>query len=645
MTRLKSMVLWKSILLTALCSLAIFGLWWWGLVHSVETQGRARAEDSLLQVKQIIAREFRRAEVTGNAFGSWWTGEEGRLDGPESLQSVIPFLEKGAIITNLILSRRNGDSACVVRRDGEWNLLLFKAARNPRRFRLDKGRWMPGAGREQEVYDARERFWYRFGAAQAAPAWTPDAYRFFASTVAGFTYTVPIHNTDGLLEGVVGVDVSLEELTQLIWENRPTPATRIIITDPAGRLLVPPHVPEMLDPVSRYAYHLAPLSPALKQGLMNGRMAGAPGESPRFLDPDKAYVGTSGAFTSLGEPRMDLHIAIPKDDLFPGQRRYAVFTFLLALAIVLGVAWTLLDLHRRVVRPMHQLAEETTASHGDPPEAMNFNSDIWELQRVGEKLHLAGRADQERQRLMHQVEQSQRVDSVGVLAPGIVHDVNNQLTMVLGQLGICRTLLDDHPELHAHLQAAEGATTKCAEVLRALMDYSRPDHGSRELLSLNVLVEEAASLLRRVLGPAIRVEEELARDLPLLFGEPVKLQQVLVNLGLNARDAMPGGGLLRFRTFRSNDRACLEVEDNGCGMGEEVKRRIFEPFFTTKEPDKGTGLGLAMVANIVAAHAGAIQVESQLGEGTVFRIEFPPSLRKREASPSEEPAGLESPCV
>jgi len=643
MPRLKSMVLWKSILLTALCSLAIFGLWWWGLVHSVETQGHARAEDSLAQMRQTIDREFRRAEETGTAFGSWWTGEAGRLDGPESLQSVIPFLEKGAIITNLILSRKDGDSACVVRKDGEWNLVLFKAGRNPKRYLVDKGRWVPGPMSDQEVYEARERHWYQFGAAQLAPAWTPDAYRYYTSAVAGFTFTVPIRDPRGLLEGVIGVDVSLEELTQLIWEYRPTPESRVIVTDPTGRLLVPPRVPGMMDPGTRYTYHLVPLSPVLMGNLLKGNMAASPGENPRLLDPDKTYVGATGPFSSKGEPRMNLHIAIPKDDLFPGQRRYAMFTFLLALAAVLGVGWTLLDLHKRVVRPMRQLAEEVAVPTGSSPESMNFNSDIWELQRVGEKLHLAGRADQERKRLMDQVEHSQRVDSVGMLAPGIVHDVNNQLTMVLGQITICRTLLEAHPELQPHLRAAEGATIKCAEVLRALMDYARPDHGRRELLSLNVVVEGAASLLRRVLGNTIRIEEALSRDIPLLFGEPVKLQQVLVNLGLNARDAMPNGGLLSFRTFRTNGNVCLEVQDTGCGMNEEVKQRVFEPFFTTKEPDKGTGLGLAMVANIVSAHAGLIQVESEPSAGTLFRIEFPPSLRKQMARP-DEGASTEPAC-
>lgn len=634
MSRLKSLLLWKSALLTGLCGLAIFGLWWWGLVHSVETQGRARAEGSLAQIQQIIAREFQRAEETGTAFGSWWTLQEGRLDGPEGLQSVIPFLEKGAFITNLILSREDGDSACVLRKDGAWHLVLFKAGRNPRRFVLQQGRWVPGPGDSREVYVARERHWYRFGARQATPAWTPEAYSYFTGTVAGYTYTVPVRNPLGDLVGVVGVDVSLEELTRLVGDNRPTPGSRVILTDPYGRLLVPPQLSNTRDQGPRLKPELAPLSPDPGGDPLKGTMADPANVGLAFLDPGKSYVGASSHFSRKDEPRMDLRMAIPKEDLFPGHRRYAVFTFLLALVAVLGAAWTMLDLHNRLARPMSQLARSASGPGEGGPEAPDFDSDIWELQRVGEKLRRAGRADRERERLLHQVEHSQRMDSVGMLAPGIVHDVNNQLTMVLGQIAICQTLLESHPEVQAHLQAAEGATIKCAEVLRSLMDFSRPDLGRREQLDLNAVVEEAASLLRRVLGRSIRVETELAPDLPLLFGEPVKLQQVLVNLGLNARDAMPEGGFLRVRTIRVGDCARLEVEDTGCGMAEEVRLRVFEPFFTTKEMGKGTGLGLSMVANIVGAHGGQIQVESEPGAGTLFRIEFPPSLRRRTEDPA-----------
>lgn len=640
MSTLKSTILWKSILLMALCCLGIFGLWWWGLVHIVETQGTARAEESLAQIRQTIAREFRRAEETGNAFAAWWAEADGRLDQPEQLQRVIPFLEKGDIITNLILSRENGDSACVVRRDGEWNLILFKAGVNPKRFLMRDRRWVRGQGNEEETYQAQGRHWYQFGATHHLPSWTPQAYRYYASAVSGFTYTVPIRDEVGKLQGVVGVDVSLEELTQLVWGQRPTPGTRTMVTDSTDRLLVPPRLKGMLEPGKRYAYHLMPLSASFSKSFQNGRVSTPSGENLQLLDGNKAYVGAASPLAAKGRPQMDLFIAIPKEDLFRGHWRYAVLTFLVALLVVFGVAWVLFDFHHRVVQPVRQLAEDGPPST-DETGGMNFNSDIWELQRVGEKLHLAGRAKQERKRLLTQVEHSQRIDSVGNLAPGIVHDANNQLTVLLGQITICQTFLESTPEIQPHLLAAEEAATKCSEVLRALMDYSRPGHGHRELLDLNIIVKEAAALLRRVLGNLICIEEELAVDLPLLFGEPVRLEQILVNLGLNARDAMPNGGQLLFRTFRDGENACLEVKDTGFGMSEEVRQRIFEPFFTTKPTGKGTGLGLSMVANIVAAHGGSIHVESSLGNGTLFKIEFPPSLRKK-ISLAKKPSCLET---
>lgn len=634
MLRIKSLVLWKVVVLIGLCALAIFGLWWWGLVHAPEAQGRARAQESLLPMERTIARELARAEATGLAFGTWWVRERGRLDDPESLQNVIPFLEKGAIITNLVLSAENGDSACVVRRDGEWNLALFRAGRGSRRFLVDKGRWVPGPVGE-EVYEARERHWYRFGSRQRVPAWTPEAYPYFSSTVAGFTFTVPMRNAQGALEGVIGVDVSLEELTQLIWEHQPTPGTRMMVTDPGGRLLVPPRTPEMQDQGARFAHHLLPLPPEFLGRLDRGKLTGPSEGGHGLLASGRTYFSATESFAVEGNPRMRLHVAIPEEDLFPGLYRWRILTFLLALAALLGVTWSLLDLQRRIVRPMRELAKEADAPlHGSPAE-MDFNSDIWELQRVGERLRVAGRAAQERTRLLSQVEHSQRVDSVGVMAPGIVHDVNNQLALVLGQISLCQAMLEDHPELQPRLRAAEGAAIKCAEVLRGLLDYSRPDPGRRELLSLNTLVEGAAALLRRVVGRSIQIQHDLAEDLPQVFGEPVKLQQVLVNLGLNARDAMPEGGLLVFRTFRAGENACLEVKDTGFGMSEDVKGRIFEPFFSTKNPGKGTGLGLAMVANIVAAHGGHIRVESEPGAGTCFRIEFPPSLRNRNREKEE----------
>ncbi|NTV73314.1 MAG: hypothetical protein HGA66_03800, partial [Holophaga sp.] len=262
MQRPNSMVLWKAILLTALCSTAVWGLWWWGLVHSPRTQVQARARASLVEMERTIARELSRAETTGLALGAWWAQEHASLEDLSKLQSVIAFLENGGMITNLILSREDGDSACIVKKDGEWNLILFRAGRVSSRLLLRGGQWVAGQGNDRETYRARERHWYRFGAALTAPAWTPEAYRFFTTRAGGFSYVVPVRDARGALEGVVGVDVSLEELTQFIWDHQPTPGTRMVVSDAGGRLLVPPRIPAMLDPGARADHQLMPVPPA-----------------------------------------------------------------------------------------------------------------------------------------------------------------------------------------------------------------------------------------------------------------------------------------------------------------------------------------------------------------------------------------------
>lgn len=637
MQRPNSMVLWKAILLTALCSTAVWGLWWWGLVHSPRTQVQARARASLVEMERTIARELSRAETTGLALGAWWAQEHASLEDLSKLQSVIAFLENGGMITNLILSREDGDSACIVKKDGEWNLILFRAGMVSRRLLLRGGQWVAGQGNDSETYRAQERHWYRFGAALSAPAWTPEAYRFFTTRAGGFSYVVPVRDARGALEGVVGVDVSLEELTQFIWDHQPTPGTRMVVSDAGGRLLVPPRITAMLDPGARVDHQLMPVPPAFPEAEPAGPNA--------VRAPVGAFIAAGGAYAVPGKPRMNLHVAIPEEDLFPGLRPRRIAVFVLALAIVLGVAWSLLDVHRRFVRPMQDLALEASSPSTDDGSSGDYQSDVWEIKQVGQQLRVAGRAVQERNLLLNHVEHSQRVDSVGMMAPGIMHDVNNQLAVVLGQIALCRTLYEDHPALHPRLRQAEEAAVKCSDVLRGLLDYSRPDPGEREPMSLNASVEHVVALLGPVAGKSIEVRKDLDPEAPAMFGEPQKIQQILVNLGMNARDAMPEGGRLTFRTFRSEGNVCLEVRDTGCGMTRDVMERVFEPFFSTKARGKGTGLGLAMVANIVAAHGGSIRVDSQPGEGTAFRIEFPLSLRKRgetrAAAKTEE--GLASP--
>ncbi|MCX7984135.1 MAG: ATP-binding protein [Bacteroidetes bacterium] len=177
--------------------------------------------------------------------------------------------------------------------------------------------------------------------------------------------------------------------------------------------------------------------------------------------------------------------------------------------------------------------------------------------------------------------------------------------------------------------------------------FARKTEVHFEPLNLNDVVHEVLHLVRETFPKTIEVSLTLDTEIPLIEGDATQLHQVLLNLCVNARDAMPKGGVLRIATYRStgslikehspkaheNEYVTLEVADNGCGMDEETMRRIFEPFFTTKEKGKGTGLGLSLVYGIIESHGGIITVESKVGQGSTFRCYFPTVLGRTQSVP------------
>jgi len=241
------------------------------------------------------------------------------------------------------------------------------------------------------------------------------------------------------------------------------------------------------------------------------------------------------------------------------------------------------------------------------------------------------RTEQELRSRDERLRQSQKMEAVGRLAGGIAHDFNNLLTVIGGYSQVLLGELEsDHPARSDALailkaaQRAEGLT-------RQLLTFSRKQVLAPEVLDLNAVVREADGLLRRVLGEDIDLKTDLDYRLPRILADPGQVEQIILNLAVNARDAMPRGGELRLATAcveASGDyepAALLEIRDTGHGMDEATRERIFEPFFTTKEVGKGTGLGLATVHGIVEQSGGRIEVESEVGRGTVFRIYFPVS--------------------
>lgn len=240
--------------------------------------------------------------------------------------------------------------------------------------------------------------------------------------------------------------------------------------------------------------------------------------------------------------------------------------------------------------------------------------------------------------LEEQYRQSQKMEVLGQLTAGIAHDFNNVLTAVNGYAELMQTQLSsDHPA-HDMVLKLLRAGQRGADLVRQLLVFSRKQVNQPQVLDVNALITEIEAMLRRIIGEHIQLSTRLAQDLWLIKADPAQIEQVIVNLVVNARDAMPHGGRLSIETAnvvldehyvsthleaRPGDYVALIVSDTGVGMSSEVKLHLFEPFFTTKGRGKGTGLGLATVYGIVKQHSGSIWVYSEPGVGTTFKIYLP----------------------
>ncbi|MCC6961007.1 MAG: PAS domain S-box protein [Dehalococcoidia bacterium] len=234
--------------------------------------------------------------------------------------------------------------------------------------------------------------------------------------------------------------------------------------------------------------------------------------------------------------------------------------------------------------------------------------------------------------------QAQKLDSLGVLAGGIAHDFNNLLTTILGNLYLLDGELPEDSPLRAYTEETRVAAERGADLVKRLLGFSRPGIETKQPVALRRLVNETVTLARRTLGPSITLDIAPIDSRALVNGEFSGLQQVLLNLLLNARDAMPGGGTISIqymprtippsplweqRRVAPGPYHELAINDTGEGMSSDVLQRIFDPFFTTKEVGKGTGLGLPTALGVVRAHGGWLAAESREGEGSRFRILLP----------------------
>lgn len=244
----------------------------------------------------------------------------------------------------------------------------------------------------------------------------------------------------------------------------------------------------------------------------------------------------------------------------------------------------------------------------------------------------------EKKRLRSQLLHAQKMESIGTLAGGMAHDFNNILSAILGFTDIILNDEDPSPSIADKLRVVESSARKGSVLISKLLSFSRRGHMDAVTFNMNDIIEEMTEMLGRLIPKTIMVKTELDHDIPVISGDVSQIEQIVMNLVINARDAMPDGGTIRIKTnlaslddgslpilagIRSGSYVHLSIRDTGVGIPEGYLDRIYEPFFTTKDVGKGTGLGLAMVYGIVKDHKGYITVESEQGKGTVFHVYLP----------------------
>jgi signal transduction histidine kinase/CheY-like chemotaxis protein len=260
-------------------------------------------------------------------------------------------------------------------------------------------------------------------------------------------------------------------------------------------------------------------------------------------------------------------------------------------------------------------------------------------------------AEEENKRIQFQLLQSQKMEAVGVLAGGVAHDFNNLLTTILGNADLAMGEVNESDTLYSDLEEIKEAAVRAASLTRQLLLFSRKQPMGYAPLNINNTVEDLLRMLNRLIEEDVTIDTDFESDIRTVVGDKGTIEQVITNLAVNARDAMPRGGKITIRTknvildreccevipeSRPGEFICLSVSDAGVGMDKETIKRIFEPFFTTKGGEKGTGLGLSVIYGIIRQHKGWINVYSEAGQGTTFKIYLPATSSKVEDKTKEK---------
>jgi two-component system NtrC family sensor kinase len=324
-----------------------------------------------------------------------------------------------------------------------------------------------------------------------------------------------------------------------------------------------------------------------------------------------------------------LDITMPLDEVDSGMKtsrmRLILFT-IIAIAAISLIIFLLVELI--VLKPVNRIVD---ATHKVAAGDLNYKISLNKNDEIGELAHAFDDMTHKLADTQRQLYQSERLASVGRLAAGVAHEINNPLTGVLTYSSFALKRVNGHTELKEDLEVIVRETKRCRDIVKGLLDFARQSPPEKTRASIHEIIDHAVQIVHNQLDEnKIKVEKKLQPNLPPLFADASQIQQVLVNLLLNASDAIgKDGGMITISAAMGNGDQdlkgpCLQVtvNDTGCGIPPEDLPKIFDPFFSTKGK-KGTGLGLAVVWGIIEKHGGKISVESEVGKGTTFKVLLP----------------------
>ncbi|MDP2876580.1 MAG: ATP-binding protein, partial [Holophaga sp.] len=548
---------------------------WLGTRRILDEQIEARSRESLARLAGDIRTDLGNVERVAHTAARWWA--EGRLntkDGESTEGQLRPLMMESPEIANLVIVTTDGWGLSCLREANGLNAYQLDARQDSalKRYFFRNNAPVLTASWEPTPYRIFRRPWYVEALSSDGPRWV-SAYRFANLPTQGISYIYPLRDKEGKFQGAICADIFLQSLSARTWAAQPTPNSQALVTDEKGRALVLPKTFSASLEGQQSTFFLRSVGPDFLPQFHSLLQQWEDAVRP----PRPIHLRHQGVdFTCMVMPldakgvQWYLSLAIPNKDFLGASRWVATVLLFSGLLVCLFGVLRARRLANRFSAPLEALAK---AAHGLGEGSLpdQVPTRIAEFATLGDALQRAGEALEKDSQLQLKLQHSQRLETIGTLTGGIAHDVNNQLAAIVGQLNLGREFLAaDHPAAK-RIEKAEDAAHRCAQMIKALLGFSHQTHPDLKAVDLNELVRQTGALLERLLGGRIRLDLELAPDLNQVKGDPVGLEQVLMNLAVNARDAMPDGGRLWISTHMGPEgEIMLSVKDTGTGIPTEI---------------------------------------------------------------------------